>query len=71
MNTGDTKSTLQVGSRIRHTKRNIVGTVTAIHAGEAGQRLVEWKHGGQWEVSSESVLEPFEATDMPWRRKKD
>ena len=59
---------IEVGSQVRHLDQSR-GTVTAIHGGEPGQRIVEWKSCGRFRVSGEVALKLIPATDVPrWRR---
>ena len=46
---------LQIGSTVRHDD-NTVGHVVAIHEGDAGNRIIEWKHCFEFRASHESAL---------------
>jgi len=56
-----------IGLRIRH-QDGTPGTVTAIHAGKPGERLVEWVYCGQWRVSGEQTLTPIGNDKPRWRK---
>jgi len=64
-----TKNTpvMVIGLRIRH-QDGTPGTVTAIHAGKPGERLVEWVYCGQWRVSGEQALAPIGNDKPRWRK---
>lgn len=57
---------MQVKSQIRH-QDGTLGTVTFIHDGVIGERLIEWKSCGQYRVSNESFLKVTEPQSYRWR----
>jgi len=46
---------IQVGSTIRHDD-NTIGHVVAIHEGNIGNRIIEWRHCFQYRFSHECAL---------------
>lgn len=66
--TTSTTPQIAVGVQVRHIDGTL-GTVTAIHPGTPGARLVEWKSCGQFRVSGEAALKVVTNTELPrWRR---
>lgn len=58
---------LQIGSTVRHDD-NTVGHVVAIHEGDAGNRIIEWRHCFEYRASAEralTVIDPKSA--FRWR----
>lgn len=71
MNTETPKQPIVIGSRVEHKAAKRIGTVVAIHDGAPGERLIEYTYGGQWYVSSESVLTIHDPKQLPWRRSNE
>ena len=61
------KTQLEIGSTVRHDD-NTVGHVVAIHEGDEGNRIIEWRHCFEYRASSEralTVIDPQSA--FRWR----
>jgi hypothetical protein len=57
---------IEVGTQVRHVDGTL-GTVTAIHDGKPGERLVEWKSCGKYRISGEAALTIAAKTAYRWR----
>ena len=58
---------IEIGSTVRHDD-NTVGHVVAIHDGDVGNRIIEWRHCFEYRASPEralTVIEPKRA--FRWR----
>lgn len=54
-----------IGMKVRHIDGGL-GTVTGVHCGAPGERLIEWKTCGTWRVSGEAALKSAEFETYRW-----